>query len=134
MNHLFRISLCRAVFALAAMLFVSTVAFAGDAIPGVNVGRGRNPGGSIINTKTDSDGKFTFAKSDSGSYNITFADDEKFMPFNLKFAPGFKVMVNGRQRTSRSPIVVRATTKIMVIAVSHEITISGTITTVDTAK
>ena len=134
MKKSFRVSTIRAVFAFAAMLFVSSVALAGDAIPGVEMGGGKNPGGIIINAKTDSQGKFAFPQSDSGSYNITFPNDTKFMPFILQLNKGNNVTVDGKAWDSTKPITVRASTKITVIARNHMTTISGTITKPDTSK
>jgi hypothetical protein len=46
------------------------MAFAGDSIPGVGVGAGRNPGGIMVNTKTGSDGKFTLLAQEKGKYDL----------------------------------------------------------------
>ncbi|HTJ63924.1 MAG TPA: carboxypeptidase-like regulatory domain-containing protein [Alphaproteobacteria bacterium] len=56
-----------------AMLFVTTSAFAGEPIPGVDVNLGKNPGGAIVvSGKTDAKGVFAAPMGISpGSYLLT---------------------------------------------------------------
>ena len=57
------------LFALSS--FFTNIAFAGDPIPGITVGAGRNPGGEIkTTTKTTRDGKFTLSVSEKGKYDL----------------------------------------------------------------
>lgn len=136
MKHHLRISLKPFVFALVAFLFVSSAAFAGEPVPGVGVGAGKNPGGQITMTKTGTDGKFIFPQSDSGSYTISFPNDSALMPFNVQFDKGFKVIVKGKQWLSSRyhTLPVRPGDKIIVIATGHTITIGGKITKLDTTN
>jgi len=116
-------------FSFAALFFLSTGAFAADPIPGVDVHLGKNPGGSQLTTQTDNNGKFEFANAEAGSYTITFS--EKQMPFQLQLnvksqgSDKPSVTVDGREWDSSKPIEVNAQRKIMVISVSHGITITG---------
>lgn len=134
MKHTFTSRILLPVFALAALLMLSTSAFAGEPIPGVNVGAGKNPGGIITMTKTGKDGKFAFPTSDSGSYTITFPNDSARMPFNVQFGKGFKVFVNGKEvpTSMYRTLPVRPGDTIILTAQSRTITISGTITKIDT--
>ncbi|MEI8135066.1 MAG: carboxypeptidase-like regulatory domain-containing protein [bacterium] len=114
-------SLQNTIFSLLLLVFLSSVAFAGDPIPGVGVGAGRNPGGVVKKTRTDSGGKFLFSKVEQGTYTITFSKGksgdvifagDKFKPFLLTFDTGNKVMVNGKPWDSAKPITVQKDTKI----------------------
>ena len=71
------ISLKPLVFVLATFLFISTAAFAGEPIPGIDVKLGKNPSGQqSMTSTTEMNGKFTFAGLDPGSYEITFTAKE----------------------------------------------------------
>jgi hypothetical protein len=116
-------------FVCSAILTLSSCAYAGEPIPGVGVGVGKNPGGRIITVKTDGHGRFAFAPADSGSYTITFPYDDKFFPFVVEFAKGFTVLVDGKGVEKPGSIIIHGRERVTVIAQPHTIAISGTIYT-----
>ncbi len=138
----------RILFALVALCVVSSVAFAGDPIPGIGVGAGKNPGGtSIARTKTGDDGKFTFSKSEAGSYTITFAaqDVKNMMAIAgkkyhktygavqgavLTLQPSSTMTVNGQKRFGPIALSVTKTTTITIVLTKQD-SISGSLTTAD---
>jgi hypothetical protein len=55
-----------------AMLLVTTAAFGGDPIPGVDVKLGKDPSGMIVASgNTNKNGTFTVGRIEAGNYNLT---------------------------------------------------------------
>lgn len=55
-------------------LLMFTTAFAGDPIPGVGVGSGKNPGGQIVSkATTDNNGRFTLTVKEAGKYDLSLS-------------------------------------------------------------
>jgi hypothetical protein len=52
----------------------SSVALAGNPIPGVDVNLGKNPGGIMARTKTDKNGLYQFNKLAPGTYELCIGD------------------------------------------------------------
>lgn len=62
---------------LAASSFFMNKVFAGDPIPGISVGAGKNPGGQLMsNSKTGNDGKFTLQPVEKGNYSLNISYEE----------------------------------------------------------
>lgn len=57
--------------AAAAFAFISSAAFAGAPLKGVDVKLGRNPGGGLVSRVTDAKGGFDFGVLPKGSYRLT---------------------------------------------------------------
>ena len=64
------------LFLFVISIFLTANAFAGEPIPGVNVGSGKNPGGIISKAATDNNGKFSFSNLEEGKYDITISYNE----------------------------------------------------------
>lgn len=64
------------LFVVALSSFFANIAFAGDPIPGVNVGAGKPPGGIIATKTTDPDGKFNFTIPAQGNYYLKISYTE----------------------------------------------------------
>jgi hypothetical protein len=156
LNFLFRKNMMHSVrrvsshilFALVAISIAASAAFAGDAIPGVGVGGGKNPGGIIIHTTTDTNGKFAFPRDEAGSYTITItaADVKNMMAIAARkyhktygakscavitLQPSSSMTVNGQKKYG--PIALSSTKATTItIVLSKAGSISGGITAEDT--
>lgn len=132
------------------MFLFASAAFAGDAIPGVNVGAGRNPSYTKCDAAiTDAHGNFTLSNNPAGTFTLTFtAQDAKNMmavasrthgktsgpticPV-LTFAPSGTVTINGKAQYGPVSLSLTKTTTITVV-LSKPGTVSGTLTTSDTS-
>ena len=62
---------------LAASSFFMNKVFAGDPIPGISVGAGKNPGGQLMsNSKTGNVGKCTLQPIEKGNYSLNISYEE----------------------------------------------------------
>jgi hypothetical protein len=83
--------LCGGLLALA----ITTRALAADAIPGVDVKLGKNPGAQgIANSTTNNQGVASFANVPAGSYRVTLPSGAS-KTFTLQKAGSFQVSVKG---------------------------------------
>jgi hypothetical protein len=149
MHHSRRITRSRVALAFLGMFLFASVAFAGDPIPGVDVGRGRNPPCTKCDAAiTDAHGDFTLSNNPAGTFTLTFtAQDAKNMmavasrtnrktygpaicPV-LTFAPSGTVTINGKAQYGPISLSLTKSTTITVV-LSKPGTVSGTLTTSDT--
>lgn len=148
MKHITTTSISLAVVAVCV---VSSVAFAGDPIPGVpEAGRCLwcPPSSPIV--KTDDNGKFTIPKVDAGTYTFTIsAQDVKNMMAIagrkyhktygatqgavITLQPSSTMTVNGQKTYGPIALSVTKTTTIVIVLMKDG-SISGTITTADRAN
>ena len=125
------------LFAFSA--FFATTALAGDPIPGVGVGAGKNPGGQLAATaKTVNDGSFTLNLKE-GTYDITVQYSEvqaavkrlgktcSEVTLSLDAGGNKRVLANGRAMPSETELTASAK-PITITVPAGGATISGTLT------
>jgi hypothetical protein len=138
---------------LAMFMLLTVIAFAGDPIPGVDVGVGKNPGGSITirNGTTDTKGIFTFSTLEAGSYQITVSagevqkaiatanrlhprKDGKPNSVVITIQPSATITVNGQRIMSTAIPLSSSKNNVIIVDLGNAGSISGTITTADTTN
>jgi hypothetical protein len=97
------------LFAAVAAIGTTVPAFASDPIPGVDVKLGKNPGGMLVQTKTDAQGTFKLGQLTPGAYTIEL-QSFSWGVSNGKVDPNAKaaahaILVIIKQSSSETPVV-----------------------------
>ena len=126
-------SFCSLLLLFIISLCSASMAFAGDAIPGINVKAGKNPGGAITISKTKVDGKFSLTLP-QGNYELTISFDDVVKALGPKKNwDGKSVTLSYNNSEARTfvpikEVITKNSLPIMITIHKENTTISGTLT------